>query len=246
MQIIRSALFENIPNIIFGMSTKIGLNREAPFYFNMSMSVGDNEKTVTENRKAFFSKLGLNLGSVVLQKQIHSDIVTLVHDAGKQFESDALITDKPDLGLAISTADCVPVFLYDKSKNVIGAVHSGWRGTAKNITSKTLQLMQKKFGTVPNDLFAFIGPSIAAKNYEVSKEVAQKFDDKYLSKKNNGKYLLDLKMANYDMLINFGIPANQIEVSGLCSFEEKKLLHSYRRDGKKSGRALGIIAMRNL
>jgi len=89
----------------------------------------------------------------------------------------------------------------------------------------------------------YIGPSISQRNYEVGVEVAQLFDPKYSIKKGN-KFLLDVRKVNYDMLINFGIPQNQIEVSDLCTFEAKDLLHSYRRDGNKSGRCYGVIAFK--
>jgi len=80
-------------------------------------------------------------------------------------------------------------------------------------------------------------------NYEVGNEVAGLFDEKYLIRTGD-RSLLDVSLANYDMLIGEGIPPNQIQKSSLCSFEYHELFHSYRRDGKQSGRALGVIAMR--
>ena len=91
----------------------------------------------------------------------------------------------------------------------------------------------------------FVGPSISQMNYEVGKDVAVLFDQKYL-KLENGKIYLDVSGANVDMLLEFGIPKEQIEVSNLCSFAEKDLLHSYRRDGKQSGRSFGVIALKDL
>ncbi|GBD91711.1 laccase domain protein YfiH [bacterium BMS3Abin04] len=242
MIIIRSVLLDSFPELKFGMSTKVGLNRAAPFYFNMSKTVGDDENLVNENRKSFFDKFGLDLNTVALQKQIHSDIVTIVNDAEKQFESDALITDKPKLGLAISTADCVPVFLYDSKNKVIAGVHSGWRGTEMKIILKTISVLIKKFHSDPKNIYAYIGPSISQKNYEVGIEVAGLFDPKYVLQK-EGKYFLDVALANYDMLTSSGILTKNIQRSELCSFDSK-ILHSYRRDGKKSGRALGVIVMK--
>jgi purine-nucleoside/S-methyl-5'-thioadenosine phosphorylase / adenosine deaminase len=263
MLILKPSIFKKYPEIIFGFSTKIGLNRKAPYYFNTSFSVGDNPDIVKENRKTFYENLGLSERTVAYQRQIHSDIITFVDNGGNCGESDAMITVKKNFGLAISTADCVPVFIYDKPQKIISAVHSGWRGTEKKILLKTLEKLKKEFNSKPEDLIAYMGPSISQANYEVGIEVADKFDKKYLNfekgLKIHGKaeaqqsrpplgekHFLDVAQVNYDILTKFGVKACNIQRSGLCTFEMSEFLHSYRRDGKNSGRSLGIIAMRNL
>jgi len=245
MEIFRSCLFDKYDEIIFGISPKFGFDREAPFYFNMSLTVGDNEKIVWENREYFCNSLGLIKEQVAFQRQVHSDIVTIVDKGGFAGESDALITNKPMTGLAISTADCTPIFIYDKNKKVIAGVHSGWRGTEKRILGKTVSILIDKFGCLPSGLLVFIGPSISCENYEVGEEVASKFHNKYSTKKENGKYLLDVKKVNYDLLLEAGVPEENIELSDVCSYGNDNL-HSYRRDKEVSGRALGIIAMRGV
>jgi YfiH family protein len=244
MIIIRSSLFKKYPEIIFGFSTKIGGDREAPYYFNLSHSVSDDETVVEENRKLLFEMLGLGSENVALQKQIHGDTITYVDKGGYYGNSDAMMTDKPNLGLAISTADCTSIFLYDKKKRIIAAVHSGWRGTQKKILLKTLQKMKDDFNSFPKDIIAYIGPSISQKNYEVGPEVAKQFDDKYLISKGN-KFLLNVAGNNSDMLLNFGVHKENIQISHYCSYELDELLHSYRRNGLYSGRALGLIAMKS-
>ncbi|PKL81895.1 MAG: peptidoglycan editing factor PgeF, partial [Ignavibacteriae bacterium HGW-Ignavibacteriae-3] len=179
-----------------------------------------------------------------IQKQTHSDIITIVEKPGMIGESDAIITAKAGIGLAVSSADCVPSFIYDKKKKLVSGIHSGWRGTQRKILLKTILELKKQFNSDPIDLFVFVGPSISQKNYEVGEDVASQFDQKY-SLRDGGKIYLDVLQANIDMLHQAGIPDNQIEVSPLCSFEEKDLLHSYRREGDLSGRALGIIAMKD-
>jgi purine-nucleoside/S-methyl-5'-thioadenosine phosphorylase / adenosine deaminase len=244
MQLIHSEIFNKHHEINFAFSTKIGLSRLAPYYFNLSLSVGDDEKIIQENRKAFFAELGLSEENVAIQKQTHSDIIRYVTKGGIVGESDAMMTDKKNLGLAIGVADCTPIFIYDPRNKVIAAVHSGWMGTANRILEKTIMRLKNEYNSNPESLVAYIGPSISQKNYEVGKEVADLFDDKYKIKK-DGKYLLDVASANYDMLINFGLKGGNIEKSNLCTYEEMELLHSYRRDGKKSGRSMGIIVMKD-
>jgi YfiH family protein len=245
MKIIRSKIFGGFPEIVFAFSTKDGLHREEPYFFNLSYNVGENEKIVAENRKYFFDYIGIDESRTAFQKQIHSDVVKIVTGPGLHGESDALITNKPNLGLAISSADCVAVFVYDPVKKVIAAVHAGWKGTAKRILDRTLQVLKNDFGSEPANLYCYISPSITQKNYQVGKEVTKLFNKKYVSRGFFKRYL-DIRKANFDMLIEFGIPAIQIETSRFCSFEEHELLHSYRRDGKFSGRSLGIIYLRGI
>lgn len=224
-------------------STKIGLNRKAPFYFNLSLSVGDDENVVRENREYFFREIGLTSDKIAFQAQIHSDIIKIVESSGQAGESDALITTKTNLGLAISAADCVSVYIYDFRQRIISAVHSGWRGTHLKILEKTLNKMFKHFNSKPENLFVYLGPSISQANYEVGNEVAELFDQKYLKIINN-KFYLDVAGANYDMLIENSLLKSHIQKSVLCTFEFKEVLHSYRRDGLKSGRSLGVIAIK--
>lgn len=180
---------------------------------------------------------------VSYQKQVHEDKINTVNSSGSCGESDALITTKKNLGLAISSADCPAIFIYDPKEKVIAAVHSGWRGTEKNILRKTIHKLKIDFNSVPTNLICYIGPSISQKNYEVQEDVAAKFNSDFVVK-NENKFYLDVAAANYKMLIEEGVKRINIQVSFLCTYEYETLLQSYRRDGQKSGRALGIIAMK--
>ena len=188
MELFKSNILSAYPEIIFGINPKFGFEREAPFYYNMSLTVGDNEKIVWENRAHFCTLLGLNPDQVAYQKQIHSDIIRIADRGGIQGESDALITDKKMLGLAISTADCTPVFIYERKKKVIAGIHSGWRGSEKRILEKTVRKLKNEFGCAPGEMVCFIGPSISKENYEVGEEVASLFDYYYSIEKKNGKF----------------------------------------------------------
>lgn len=210
----------------------------------MSLSVGDVQRKVLENRESFFKRFELNLFSVATQKQVHGDTVTFIEEGINCGESDAMITDKSNLGLAISSADCPAIFLYDKKKSVVAAVHSGWRGTQNKILLKVLQKLENDFNSTPSDLVAYVAPSISQQNYEVGEEVASLFEEKY-STRHNSKYLLNLQAVNRDIMLQYGMKKNNIQVSNLCSYEMRDLLHSYRRDGERSGRAFGVIALKD-
>ncbi|KAF0214262.1 MAG: Multi-copper polyphenol oxidoreductase [Ignavibacteria bacterium] len=243
MKIIRSTIFDQFPEVNFGFSPKQALDRPEPFCFNLSLTVGDDEKIVKENREAFFNEIGLTTSQIAFQRQIHSDIITVVNKPGVIGESDALITTKRNIGLAVSAADCTPIFIFDSVNKVIAGVHSGWHGTEKQIVMKTIKKLESEFNSKLDDLFVYIGPSISQKFYEVGEEVAGLFNSIYVNKE-GGKLYLDVLSVNVDLIEGYGVPVNQIEISPYCSFQEKNILHSYRRDGKNSGRHLGVISLK--
>jgi YfiH family protein len=175
----------------------------------------------------FFNSLELKPENVAYQKQVHGDTISYVSKGGFTGESDAMITDKPGLGLAISTADCVPIFIYDFKNKLVAGVHSGWRSSSKNILHKTLMKMNSEYHTLPENLIAYLGPSIKQNNYEFGKEVADLFDGKYV--KHQNKNFSDA--AGLIMSSN-SVGVKRIFSNPVCTFAMDNLLHSYRRDGE--------------
>ena len=131
----------------------------------------------------------------------------------------------------------------EPKRKVIAGIHSGWRGTSLKILEKTLLKLKSDYKADPREIIAYLGPSISQKNYEVGNEVAQYFDKEYLEPKGE-KFLLDVSKINYDILRKFEVRKENIQLSTLCSFGWNSLFHSYRRDGKLSGRTLGVLAMK--
>jgi YfiH family protein len=244
MFIIQPYIFNQFPRIVSGVSTSVGLKREAPYFFNLSLNVGDDREKVMENRRAFFDRIGFKENEIVFQNQVHSDIISIANSPGNCGKSDALICSKNNLLLVITIADCTPVLIYDAENKVIAAVHSGWRGAENKILIKTLLKMRDEFDSKGENLFVYLGPSISQINYEVGQEVASLFERRFILNLNE-KFYLDVSSVNYDFLIDFGVKRNNIQRSVLCTYQMKDLLHSYRRDGNRSGRSLAVIAMRN-
>ena len=240
--ILKSSLFMQFDKIRFGFSTKLFNYKNSPFFSNMSFEIGDDRQKVFENRKLFADKLNIDFNYVAYQHQIHSDIITYVENPGFVGDADAMYTDKKNLALAVGSADCNTIFFYDTKKEVIAAIHSGWRGTHKRIAEKTIYALQEKFSSKPENIFAYMPPAITYLNYQVGKDVSEKFSNKFVHKIGDSIYI-DVTKANYTMLLNAGIPAEQIQVSNLCSFANANLFHSYRRDKENSGRAWGMIYM---
>ncbi|RPI17140.1 MAG: peptidoglycan editing factor PgeF [Ignavibacteriae bacterium] len=241
--IIRSKLLSSFPEIVHAMSTMLGGCENPPFFNNLSYRVGDDEGTVKQNRDKFFNSLGIENSRLAIPQQVHSANVRIVDVPGYYKDFDALITSKKDVYLIISTADCYPVLVYDKVNKIVSAIHSGWRGTQKKILTNAIAIMTNELGSRAENLVVFIGPGISKDKFEVGKEVAEMFEDKYVYP-SLGKYYIDLKSNILDQLASLGVSISNIEFSGLCTYCEEDYLHSYRRDRESSGRMFSVIGMK--
>lgn len=224
------------------MSTRKGGVSPEPFGMNASFSVGDTTANVTENRRRFLDALGIPSDRLAIPQQCHSATVRNVKTAGVYELCDALMTNVCNVVLSVIVADCAPVFLFDAEKKAVACVHAGWRGTGQQILLKTIRSMQLEFGSNPEDIYAFIGPSAGQCCYEVGEDVSQNFDDEFLSCR-NGKTYLDIKRANKEQLRTAGVPISNTEVHRDCTICGQEWYHSYRRDREKSGRMMAIIGL---
>ena len=129
------------------------------------------------SRKEIAHYLEINAENLAIPEQVHSAVVEFARCPGMYPVADGLVTQDPDIILTLKVADCVPVFLHDPSKNIIGLVHSGWRGTVENIVLNAIQLMEKN-GTETGDIRCILGPAICICCYEVDGEVSKIFDEK--------------------------------------------------------------------
>ena len=184
---------------------------------NLGFSGSDSEESVRANRKLFLQAAGGAEEKIAIGNQVHSTNVRIVNSAGSYDRTDGLLTSSTELSLIVSSADCLPIFLFDRVNGVIGAVHSGWKGTRDGIVSKAVTLMGEEFNTEPSNLICGIGPSIEAVCYEVGEEVALQFDEEFLTESSNRSYYLDLKKAVVSQLVEAGVPQENIEVSPICN-----------------------------
>ena len=174
----------------------------------------------------------LKLDNYYETKQTHSDIIHIVDENYiNQSIGDALITNISNKPLIIKIADCVPVILYDRKNKVVGLVHSGWKGTLEDITTKTAKMMIEKFKSQTENINVYIYPSIRQCHFEVEFDVYSLFKnkieniDKYTTKKDN-KYHMDLQSIIKDNLNNIGI--NNIIDTNICTYCNHDKYHSYR------------------
>lgn len=243
--IIKSTLLSQFNNLVHGVSTILGGENNFPFKFNLSINVGDDADIVSRNRRLFFNTLNVEEENVVLQEQVHGCNISYASRSELVKENDALYTDKENLFLIVNIADCIPVLLFEPKAQIAAAVHSGWKGTEQEILSHTLDKLEKDFGVKAENLFVYLGPSICKHCYEVDHDVAQKLPPEFVAS-GNKKYLIDLPGINLKILRDGGIREDRIQISSLCTFEMKNLLHSYRRDKTNSGRMFAIIGVKNL
>jgi YfiH family protein len=178
-------------------------------------------------------------------QQIHSDKVLIADHTGPLGEGDVLISNQPGITLSVRTADCLPVILADTRNRAIAAVHAGWRGTILEIVPKTIQAMADHFGTRPDDLVIAVGPGIGACCFEVGPEVAIRFAQLFPERSDlDQKAKVDLVETNLRLLGRNGGSMRQIATSGLCTYCQPDLLHSYRRDRDAAGRMVSTIRLR--
>lgn len=244
-----------------GFSTRLGgVSQDVFQTMNLSYNRGDDKVSVTENYKRICKSIGVRVEDVVFSDQVHD---TKIHVAKKEdcqgtdygrrklTNIDGLITNEKNVVLCTSFADCVPLFFVDEQNKAIGASHSGWRGTVGKIGAKTVARMQEEFGTKPENLYCVIGPSICASCYEVSKDVIDQIEENFKEEivkqcvfpKENGKYQLDLWMLNKSILLEAGVPKEQIVVSNVCTCCNSTLLFSHRASGGKRGNLCGFISL---
>lgn len=226
---------------------------------NMAFYVSNDKEAVLQNRKALCEVNDIALDHCVFPNQTHSDHIALVtkdmvgqgatSDSDAIKDCDALYTKEKNVLLGVFHADCVPVLLYDKFNGIVCVVHAGWQGTTKEIVAKTLNVLIEKEGCKPEQLKAYIGPSIAAKNFEVGKDVIDlvekmSFDtSSFINYTMDEKAYVDTKGLNKQMLLNAGLLPDNITIDKNDTFANSENLFSYRR-GKECGRHLTYIALK--
>ena len=250
VEFFRSPLLDELGFLRHGFSTRRGGVSAGRFCaLNLGGAAGEAPENVAENRRRFFAAARFPAGRLVEAKQVHGPAVLIAEAvaAGAQVCGDALITNAPGLGLAVQTADCVPVLIADAWKMAVAAVHAGRKGVADGILCATVERMRAEYGCDPRDMRAALGPAISGGCYEVGEECLPPFQARYrnwrgfAAPRGGGKWLLDLPEAVRRQLASAGIPERRIGPPGPCTFSESARFFSYRREGAPTGRLLSAI-----
>lgn len=217
---------------------------------NMSYVYGDTADS-SGNRRNFLEPAGINYQDLICAKQTHSSHIYFVgkNDLGKGAlsydssveDTDAFITNVKEAPLAIFTADCLPVFLFDPKNKAIGLVHASWRSAQGNITAKTVRSMRDKFDTAPSDLRVYFGPAIRACCFQVGAEFKDIFPGHLIARGDNN--YLDLAGVNRKQLLDSGVKDINISDAGLCTYCNENEFFSFRREGKYCGRMMSVMML---
>jgi len=213
---------------------------------NLSDKNGDRKEFVSRNEDLIAKAFDFGSSRLVRLDQVHQDQILLLTKPTpllpSPLEYDGLITNCPGLFLAILTADCLPIFVADKKKKVIAAIHAGRQGTALHITAKALRKMKEAFGCQSENLLIGIGPSIGPFCYEIDERVFQHEWQPFSASKAAGKWMVDLAKINIAQMKEEGIQKEQISRIDLCTHCHSDLYFSYRKEGR-TGRQLSFIGI---
>lgn len=228
----------------------IGLDKD----FN----INKNEEA-KNNYKIICDELYLDYNNIVRTKQNHTDNIQIINkkinkdkpDFNMYEDTDGLITNKKGIILATVNADCILLVFYDPVKKVIANIHSGWRGTLKRISEKTVRKMVKEYGCNPENIICCMSPSIRKDHFEVDEDVYELFFEKFknlphlenIFEQKNDKWHIDTIQINREILKVQGLKEENIIDSGICSVCNKDIIHSYRAHMKSAGRATQIISI---
>ena len=184
-------------------------------------------------------------------KQVHGCTVASLHRGETTPECDAVVTARPGLGLIVHTADCVPVLMWAETRNVVSAVHAGWRGTLANVVSEAVARIVSDNGAAPSELHVAIGPAIRRCCFEVGDEVVDAFVDAGRDRDTisapgpRERRHVDLIEDNRRQLMKAGVGEERIYDSGRCTACENDRFYSYRKEGGGAGRLMGVIAVKS-
>jgi polyphenol oxidase len=218
---------------------------------DLELRADDREWTAVAQR------IGLSMDRLFLIRQVHRTDVAVVRRGrtGRwdRPDADAIVSDDPSSAVGVRVADCAPVLLADRRRGAVGVVHAGWRGTLQEAAAAGVEAMTREFGSDPEDLMAAIGPCLGPCCGEVGPEVVYAFREaghgedrigRWFATGPSGRPHLDLWRANADQLEAAGIGAANIHIAGLCTKTHAGALHSYRAEGDRAGRMLGVIRAR--
>ena len=238
----------------------IGLDKN----FKIFLEPKNDEEKIKNNLskksyKEICDELNIKYKNIVNTDQSHTDNIQIIKnkinndkpDFNLYKNTDGLITNKKNIILSTINADCILLVFYDPIKKVIANVHSGWRGTIKRISVKTIEKMKEEYNCNPQDIICCMSPSIRKCHFEVDNDVYQIFKNEKKKKKNfdelaiknNDKWNIDTIEINRTILKNAGLKKENIIDSGICSVCNKNIIHSYRGMGEEAGRATQIISL---
>jgi YfiH family protein len=245
--------FSERPSIRHGFFTRAGGVSEG-IYASLNIGTGsaDMADRVTENRARVAACIGVPADRLLTAYQIHSADAVIVDGPfdGDRPKADAVVTNRPGLAVAVSTADCGPVLFAEPHAGVVAAAHAGWKGALTGILENTVLAMER-LGARRERVTAVLGPSISQANYEVGPEFVQRFVDEA---KDNARWFAPSTRPGHALFDLNGFTLARLEAAGIaatclqrCTYAEDDLFFSYRRTTHRGepdyGRQISAIVL---
>jgi len=251
-----AAEIAGLDGVTHAFCTRLGGVSEEPFAsLNTGFLVGDREGAVRRNLERICGAFAIPPGWMVLMGQVHGDRICVIDGdgppPGSVPECDGMITARPNVALGIRTADCVPLLFVDPVRRVVGVAHAGWRGTARGIAAKMVGTFEERFSSRRKDLWIAVGPAIGPCCYQVDAPVRDAFADRGDAEAflrpcpEDGRWMLDLELANRLQLLDAGIPEGNILACSLCTACRQELFFSHRGGRGRTGRLLNFLMLRD-
>jgi hypothetical protein len=236
---VRPTIFQSIPGLVAGVSTRHGGLSEGPYSsLNVGVHTDDAPEVIEQNFSLLCADVGIAPADLARSYQVHGDKIWVTGRAGYQYGFDAMISVQPGVFAGVGIADCTPILVADPVTRVCAAIHAGWKGTVARIVEKTAKRMIENRGSNPADLLVYIGPCISFAHFEVGDEVAAQFSEEFKTRK-GAKWYVDLKAANEAQLRAIGI--QQIEIDPSCTVANNADFFSHRTEKGVTGRMLALI-----
>jgi polyphenol oxidase len=240
-----------------GFCTRRGGVSRGPFSsLNVSYRVGDREEDVRRNLAIVGEAFAIpQQGRLVLMGQVHGDRIRVI-DGDEPPPAcmpacDGLITARPDVALAVRTADCVPLFFVDRVRRIIGVAHAGWRGTALGMAARMVDAFVEGYASRCEDILIAIGPAIGPCCYQVDAPVHAALTTRggtgrfLRACRERDRWMLDLESANRLQMMERGVPGENIRSAGLCTACRRELFFSHRASRGRSGRQINVLMLRD-
>ena len=253
-------LLEYKDNITHAFTIGIDKDYRMPLYNSTQNRL--TKEQIEENKnnyKKICKTIGIEYNDIVKTNQVHKDIIKNIDKkinigspdfCEKEYaETDGLITNKKNLAICATCADCIIMMMYDKKKKVVANVHSGWRGTVQKVAEKTISKMEELYNCNPKDIICCISPSIRNCHFEVGEDVKNIFEETFTTMadeiiKKQEKWYIDTVKLNIEMLKSKGLKEENIVDSKICTVCNSNLIHSYRGSNKHNGLEIGIIELK--
>jgi len=197
--------------------------------------------------KKLLKKITSEEKSLIVPQQIHGNGCLSIKKEDrlkKRYKGDAILTDRKDIFLTVSVADCLPIFLIEPRRKLVGLIHAGWRGTLLGIAREAIRKATDEFDCNPQDFTLLLGPAIQRCCYEVSEEIAILFDEDCSVRTSGDRPKLDLAHANVKQFLSCGAKEKNIFGITDCTCCNQDMFHSFRRDGDKAGRMIAFLGIK--